>query len=200
MAQVKIGKPTEQDFEICYRFNSVLESLTDDRMYRCANESDWEDWNTEDEDYKVLSKIRDSYCQWADKDKKELDDSDHQQILWRYVKWFFNEHPSSLARIIMCANVAMDNAFDNSEEVTTIKWNKRCSEALDMWDAIHAENQELSNVDLAIDATIKVLEDKLTECVLLGVDKQTDAYTYRIRKDFIRAEAKQIIGQAGNNT
>lgn len=144
MAKLKIGKPTKQDFDICYRFNSVMEQLTDNRMYRCNDEADWQEWDEDDEDYKVLSQIRDEYCTYADKQKDDLDNDDHQQIMWRYVKWFFNHHPSSFARVMLCAELAMENAFDNSEEVTTIEWNKRCAEALDMWDEKHKDNNKKS--------------------------------------------------------
>lgn len=134
MAKLKVAKPTRQDFDICHRFNSVMAQLTDNRMYRCNDEADWQEWDEDDEDYKVLSQIRDEYCTYADKQKDDLDNDDHQQIMWRYVKWFFNHHPSAFGRVLMCAEIAMDNAFDNSDDVTTIEWNKRCSEALDMWD------------------------------------------------------------------
>lgn len=139
MANFKVGKPTKNDFEACYSFMRTLESLTDNRMYSCALESDWTDWDEDDEEYKILSELRSDYCRYADKDVEDLDIDDYKIIMWNYVKWFFNAHPSSLARVIMCADIAMDNAFDNSEEVKTIEWNKRCSEALDMWDKKHKE-------------------------------------------------------------
>lgn len=139
---MKVAKPSKEDFEICYRLNSVLEGLIDNRMCSLHSERDWVDWDEDDEDYKILDGLRSEYCRYEDKDVEDLTDDDYKIIMWDYVRWFINNHPSSLARVIMCADIAMDNAFDKSDDVTTIEWNKRCSEALDMWDEKYKSENE----------------------------------------------------------
>lgn len=142
MANIKIGKPTQDDFDIVYRFNSVMEQLTDNRMYRAASLSDWEDWDEDDEDYQMLKQfkreVKDEYDIIFD---DEFRDEHYAMVLWKYVKWFFNQHPSSLSRVVMCADLAMTNAFDQNPEVTSIEWSPKLEEALELYDEKHKEEQ-----------------------------------------------------------
>lgn len=143
MADLKIAKPTNDDFEIVYRFNSVMEQLTDNRMFRASSLSDWEDWDKDDKDYQILKRfkteVENEYDIMYD---DEFRDEHYAMVLWKYIKWFFNQHPSSLGRIIMCANIAMDNAFDQNPEVTSIEWSPKLEEALELYDEKHKNKDE----------------------------------------------------------
>lgn len=134
MANLEVAKPSKKDFDIVYRFLSVMEALTDNRMYRKADISDWVNWNEDDKDYQVLKTIREEVMDEYDiEDFEDLEREHYIEIVWRYVCWFFNYHPSALGRVVMCADIAMENAFDNSDETDIIKWKPNIDAALDMY-------------------------------------------------------------------
>lgn len=139
MADLKIAKPTQEDFDITYRFNSVMEQIADNRMFRASSLSDWEDWNEMDEDYQLLKTFKHQVENEYDITDDDFNDEHYAMVLWKYIKWFFNEHPSALGRILMCANIAMDNAFDKNAK--TIEWNQKISDALDLYDEQHIESE-----------------------------------------------------------
>lgn len=147
MAKVslKAAAPSTEDFDSVYQFNRIMNSLTDDRMWRSADESDWKDWDENDEDYKLLKSIEKNVCWSEDVSSEEID---QRLVLWAYVKWFFNNHPSALGRILMCADMAMENAFN--KESDTIEWNK------DILELIKRDNEGKENTDTSEEADTSV--------------------------------------------
>lgn len=140
MANLKITKPTSKDFDITYRFKSVMEQLSDDRWYSQASVSDWETWDEDDEDYKILKSFKEKVMEEYELDESEFDERYQTLVMWKYIKWYFNYHPSALSRILMCADIAMENAFDQRDEVDTIEWNEKLTKALEIY-----ENQNKPN-------------------------------------------------------
>lgn len=141
MANLKIGKPTQEDFDIVYRFNSLMDELTDNRMFRASSLSDWEYWDEDNEDYQILKEFKKEVeIEYDIMDDDEFKDEHYAMVLWKYVKWFFNQHPSSLSRVVMCADIAMNNAFDQNPEVTSIEWSPKLEEAIDLYNEKHKED------------------------------------------------------------
>ncbi len=116
---LKVAAPNTEDFDAVYQFNRIMDALTDNRMWRAADESDWKDWDEDEKDYKLLKDIEKEVCSSEDETPEDVD---QRIVLWEYVKWFFNNHPSALSRVLMCADTAMENAFD--KESDTLEWNK----------------------------------------------------------------------------
>ena len=138
MSQIKIASPSTEDFDSSIQFMRILEALTDNRAYCCSSVEDWKNWDPNDDDYKILKKIEDSligeYGEFEDEDEV-----DQRIVLWEYVKHFFNYNPSSLARVITCASVAMDNAFDPDKN--TIEWRENIEKALDFYEETHKDEK-----------------------------------------------------------
>lgn len=130
MADLKLAKPDKKDFDIVYRFNSVIESLGG-KWWDSLRE--WENWSEDDEDYKILSAIKKDLMSDEDLEEDELEENHYKIIAWEYVKWVFQFHPSALGRVILCATAAMDNAFDNRPEVDTIEWKPEIDEAITLY-------------------------------------------------------------------
>lgn len=131
MPNLKIAKPTKEDFDAVYRFHSIMEMLTG----TWSSVRDWTSLDEDDEDYQILNRIRNEVM--ADEDYDDIDDltdDDYINIIWKYIRWFFRFNPSSLARVIMCADIAMLNAFDNRDEVDTIEWSPKLEEAFNLYD------------------------------------------------------------------
>lgn len=146
MAEMKVAKPTKEDFDIVYRFQSVMENLAYHRAFCFASPSDWKEWNQDDEDYKILKQYEKEVMELFGLEEDELEETHYCLILWRYIKWFFNYHPSALARVVMCADVAMLNAFDNRDDVDTIEWKPEIDEAITMYEAQKGGKDEKDNV------------------------------------------------------
>lgn len=124
---MKVAKPSEEDFNACYQFLRIMEGLSD----KYTDPSDWkEHWDEDDEDY-ILIKEMEQQAKW-DECLDDDDDIDQRLVMWEYVKHFFNHYPSAFARVLICANIAMDNCFDNTDATTTIEWNKAITEALEL--------------------------------------------------------------------
>lgn len=137
---LSVAKPSEKDMDECYRFLRIMESLTDDRLFHSSSASDWKEWNKEDEDYELLNYCRNQLIQDGEDDEDELDD---RLVLWEYVKWFFNRCPSSFARVLMCAQMALDNAFD--EKSNTIEWKPEIAKAMEEYNEKHTEQKQQDN-------------------------------------------------------
>lgn len=132
---MKVAKPTQADFDIVYRFQGVLENLAQNRAFCMASPSDWKDWSEDDKDYQILKQYEKDVMKEFDLREDDLQEEHYCLILWRYIKWFFNYHPSALGRVVLCADMAMENAFDNRDEVSTIEWKPEIDEAITMYEA-----------------------------------------------------------------
>lgn len=135
---MKVAKPTEKDMDECYRFLRIMEALTDNRMFHSASASDWTEWDEEDEDYQLLDYCKQRLIDDENYDEYDIEDLDHRLVLWEYVKWFFNRCPSAFARVLMCAQMALDNCFD--EKSDTIEWKPELAKLLDE----DSKNQEIT--------------------------------------------------------
>lgn len=140
--QMKVAKPSERDFDATYQFLRILENLT--RSGWCSSNSvnDWTDWDKDDEDYILLNSFKNELLD----DEFHLldeDDVDNRFVLWEYIKYFFNKYPSALGRIIMCADMAMENAFDKNS--STIEWNPKLNKALEMIENIDSSDSSSDN-------------------------------------------------------
>lgn len=111
MSRLKMAKAENEEFELTMGFVRVMEALFDDRPFFCREE-DWRDWPDEDEDKKRLLEIEkevideDGTC-WDGK-------PDNRLVLYEFIKrkWRAANFYGSFGRIIMDAEVLIDNACD----------------------------------------------------------------------------------------
>lgn len=105
---MKVAKADKKEFDGVYNFINVMEGLFDDRFFFSQEES-WRDWDDEDEDKQMLLEI-----------EKELklseydDEPDNRLIVYEFIKrkWRKANYCGSFGRIIMDADVLIDNACD----------------------------------------------------------------------------------------
>ena len=124
---MKIAKPSQKDIELCYQFARIFEALMD----RWADIEDWKSWPEDTADRQLLEDIRKEYIQ----DEGYIDpdpDIDEREVLWKYLRQFFNDNSSALFKVIMCADAAMENCFDNTDNTTAIEYNEKINKALEL--------------------------------------------------------------------
>ena len=126
---LKIGAPSKKDFDAIYRFRNIIDTLTDSRFYGTTDPSSWKEWDETDKDYKLLKKIEKEICEYYDESPDEID---QRVVLWEFVRYFFQHYGGSINRVIMCADMAMENAFDKKTDV--IEWNKKLLKIVDKAD------------------------------------------------------------------
>lgn len=111
MSGLKMAKADPEEFESVMSFVRVMEALFESRSI-FSNEEDWREWDDDDEDKKMLLEI--------EKEVKEEDgtdwngDADNRLILYEFIKrkWRQANFSGSFGRIIMDAEVLIDNACD----------------------------------------------------------------------------------------
>lgn len=111
MSGLKMAKADPEEFERVMSFVIVMEALFESRSI-FSHEEDWRDWPDDDEDKKTLLDI--------EKEVKEEDgtdwngDADNRLILYEFIKrkWKQANFSGSFGRIIMDAEVLIDNACD----------------------------------------------------------------------------------------
>ena len=108
---MKVGKASPEEFDMVTGFINVMEDLFGGRSFFSQEES-WREWDDDDEDKKLLLEI--------EKEVKEEDGEsvwdgvDNRLILYEFIKrkWRKVNYCGSFGRIVMDAEVLIDNACD----------------------------------------------------------------------------------------
>jgi len=111
MSGLKMAKADPEEFERTMHFVSIMDSLFDGRSI-FSSEEDWRDWDDDDEDKKLLLEIEKEV---VDEDGADLDGNpDNRLVLYEFIKrmWRKANYSGSFSRIIMDAQVLIDNACD----------------------------------------------------------------------------------------
>ena len=111
MSVLKMAKAEKEEFELTMGFVRVMEALFESRSF-FSNEEDWRNWPDDDEDKKRLLEIEkevideDGTC-WDGK-------PDNRLVLYEFIKrkWRAANFYGSFGRIIMDAEILIDNACD----------------------------------------------------------------------------------------
>ena len=117
---MKMAKACPEEFDRVMGFINVMEALFDGRSFFSQEES-WREWNDDDEDKKLLLEI--------EKEVKEEDGEtvwdgvDNRLILYEFIKrkWRKANYSGSFGRIVMDAEVLIDNACDPSLDYLEFK-------------------------------------------------------------------------------
>ena len=111
MSELKMAKADNEEFEITMGFVRVMEALFESRSF-FSNEEDWRNWPDDDEDKKMLLEIEKEVI---DEDGTSWDGKpDNRLVLYEFIKrkWRAANFTGSFGRIIMDAEVLIDNACD----------------------------------------------------------------------------------------
>ena len=117
---MKVGKASPEEFDMVTGFINVMEDLFGGRSFFSQEES-WREWDDDDEDKKLLLEI--------EKEVKEEDGEtvwdgvDNRLILYEFIKrkWRKANYCGSFGRIVMDAEVLIDNACDTNLDYLEFK-------------------------------------------------------------------------------
>jgi hypothetical protein len=114
MPGLRIAKASENDIDITRSFLQACEVFWDNRnRYSVSNlESDWKNWDDEDEDKKELLKIRRDL---ADEEGTEERFLDNRLVIYEFIKQKYKLADNRWGRVIMAADVLIDNCCDPTE-------------------------------------------------------------------------------------
>lgn len=111
MAQMKIAKCDEEDFNYCWALR-LVEDLVDGRFFMDSL-NDWMDW----EDGEDKERFQKAYNTIKATDACDEDeDIDPRLVIYQYIKNIFRANPSGLSRVIMAASAACDNFYDPDKD------------------------------------------------------------------------------------
>ena len=111
MSGLLMAKADPDEFERTMSFVRVMEALFESRSI-FSNEEDWRDWPDDDEDKKLLLEIEKEVI---DEDGADWDGTpDNRLVLYEFMKrkWLKANYSGSFGRIIMDAEVLIQNACD----------------------------------------------------------------------------------------
>lgn len=114
MAGLRVAKASEKDIELTRDFLRMCEAFWDNRNVFSLRdlESDWENWDDDDEDKKLLLKIRQDLC---DEEGKNLRDLDRRLVVYEFLKHKYKKADNRWGRVVMAADVLIDNVCDPTE-------------------------------------------------------------------------------------
>lgn len=114
MAGLRVAKASEEDIELTRDFLRLCEAFWDNRASFSFRElaSDWDRWDDEDEDKMELIQIRKNI---AEEEGLSESDVDNRLIVYEFLKRHYKKADSSWGRVIMAADVLIDNCCDPTE-------------------------------------------------------------------------------------
>lgn len=114
MPSIRVGKASPKDIEITNDFLHACEQFWDNRRrYSLSDlESEWEDWDDEDEDKIALLKIRKELAQELGYSECDVD---NRLIVYEFLKQKYKKADNRWGRVVMAADVLIDNCCDPTE-------------------------------------------------------------------------------------
>lgn len=133
MSGLKMAKANPEEFERTMKFVNIMEALFESNPYSLMeSETSWREWDDDDEDKQLLLEI--------EKEVLEEDGDcwdgrpDNRLVLFEFIKrkWKESNYSGSFGRIIMDAEVLIDNACD--PDLDYLEWKPEIKEALEKYE------------------------------------------------------------------
>lgn len=133
MSGLKMAKANPEEFERTMKFVNIMEALFESNPYSLMeSETSWREWDDDDEDKQLLLEI--------EKEVLEEDGDcwdgrpDNRLVLFEFIKrkWKEANYSGSFGRIIMDAEVLIDNACD--PDLDYLEWKPEIKEALEKYE------------------------------------------------------------------
>lgn len=122
-----------EEFERTMKFVNIMEALFESNPYSLMeSETSWREWDDDDEDKQLLLEIEKEV---AEEDGASWDGKpDNRLVLFEFIKrkWKEANYGGSFGRIIMDAEVLIDNACD--PELDYLEWKPEIKEALEKYE------------------------------------------------------------------
>ena len=133
MSGLKMAKADPEEFERTMKFVNIMEALFESHHYSLVDsETSWREWDDDDEDKQLLLEIEKEVTEedgtlW---DRKP----DNRLVLFEFIKrkWKEANYSGSFSRIIMDAEVLIDNACD--PDLDYLEWKPEVKEALEKYE------------------------------------------------------------------
>lgn len=114
MPGIRVAKASEKDIELTRDFLQMCEAFWDNRNVFSLHEleSDWENWDDDDQDKKLLLKIRQDLC---DEEGIKVKQLDNRLVVYEFLKRKYKKADNRWGRVVMAAEVLIDNVCDPTE-------------------------------------------------------------------------------------
>lgn len=128
-----MAKANPEEFERTMKFVNIMEALFESNPYSLMeSETSWREWDDDDEDKQLLLEIEKEVLEedgdyWNGKPDSRL-------VLFEFIKrkWKESNYSGSFGRIIMDAEVLIDNACD--PELDYLEWKPEIKTALEKYE------------------------------------------------------------------
>lgn len=128
-----MAKANPEEFERTMKFVNIMEALFESNPYSLMeSETSWREWDDDDEDKQLLLEIEKEVAEeygasWDGKPDSRL-------VLFEFIKrkWKEANYSGSFGRIIVDAEVLIDNACD--PELDYLEWKPEIKEALEKYE------------------------------------------------------------------
>lgn len=112
---MRIAKASENDIDLTRDFLQLCEAFWDNRGLFSISElaTDWENWDKDDENRIELAKIRRELADEAGTSERRID---NRLIVYEFLKRHYQKADNKWGRVIMAAEVLIDNCCDPTEE------------------------------------------------------------------------------------
>ena len=133
MSGLRMAKANPEEFERTMKFVNIMEALFESNPYSLMeSETSWREWDDDDEDKQLLLEIEKEVLEedgdyWNGKPDSRL-------VLFEFIKrkWKESNYSGSFGRIIMDAEVLIDNACD--PDLDYLEWKPEIKEALEKYE------------------------------------------------------------------
>ena len=133
---MRVAKADKEEFDEVYNFINVMDALFDNRSF-FSQEECWRDWDDEKEDKKLLLEIENDL-----KLSEYEDEPDNRLILYEFIKrkWNKANYCGSFGRIVMNADVLIDNACD--PDLDYLEFKPEIIKAVKEYEQNHKVNED----------------------------------------------------------
>lgn len=111
---MRIAKADKEDIDTTRNFLHACESFWDSRQRYSlrSSEDDWETWDDDDPDKRLILKIRKQLAYEMSCDENDVD---NRIVIYEFLKAKYQQCDCNWGRVVMAADVLIDNVCDPME-------------------------------------------------------------------------------------
>lgn len=115
MPGLRVGKADKEDIELTRDFLKACDMFWDNRTrYSCRDiETEWLEWDDEDDDKQELLRIRKGLSEDEGCDEEDVD---NRLIIFEFIKRKYKRADCNWMRVVLAADLLIDNVCDPTED------------------------------------------------------------------------------------
>lgn len=139
MPGLKMAKAEPKEFDEVMDFVNIMDDFFDNKFF--STEEDWREWDDDNEDKKTLLEIEKELIEDGEGTSVWDDHPDNRLILYEFIKrkWRSVNYSGSFQRIIMDAEVMIENACD--PDLDYLEYKPEIQKALEEYNERHGETE-----------------------------------------------------------